>query len=60
MIEDAYRVEQLLHNVLGQWHVRNEWFCIPQSDVDHAMGLFDKVINKKENVNYARIEARQT
>ena len=48
MIDDAYRVEQLLHNVLGKWHVRNEWFCITQSELHTAMMLFDAVITKKK------------
>jgi len=47
-VEDAYRVEQLLHNVLGKWHITREWFCITQSELHTAMMLFDTIIDKKK------------
>jgi len=46
-IDDAYRVEQLLHAVLGKWHITREWFCIQPGDLDNAFTLFESVIEKR-------------
>lgn len=46
-IENAYRVEQLLHQVLGKWHVTREWFNIPPQDESAVFTLFESVIEKR-------------
>ena len=46
-IEKAYQVEQLLHNVLGKWHVKREWFNIPPQDESAVFTLFDAVIKRR-------------
>lgn len=41
-VDDMRKVESFLHQVLGAYHVRNEWFNLPEYEVKNLIEYLEK------------------